>query len=187
MKRFLLLVVVAALTALAIAHVFRGTQHSSNAAVTALLPKETLAFVYVPDFNKARADFHETDLYQLWSEPAVQAFLQKPRTKIPKSEGLGQTIHDLESLEMKDAFVAVTSLEYSAWKIVGGFRFKEMERAWKRPLRIGWRNRRRARRRSNTNRQITRGIESRRTRRGCLACRRCATGSGSFSRTTSSI
>ena len=124
MKRFLLLVVVAALTAGAIWYALRVSQHTSSAAVTALLPRDTLAFVHLPDFNESRAALHQTDLYQIWREPAVQEFLQKPRAKIPSKGAVGQTIQQWEALEMKDAFLAVVSLEYSAWKIVGGFRFK---------------------------------------------------------------
>ena len=124
MKRFLLLVLVAALTAGAIWYALRSSQHTSSATVTALLPRETLAFVHLPDFTKSRAALHQTDLYQIWREPAVQEFLQKPRAKIPTKGSVGQTIQQWEALEMKDAFLAVVSLEYSAWKIVGGFRFK---------------------------------------------------------------
>jgi hypothetical protein len=124
MKRFQLLVMIAAITAAAIWWGFYRGRHISSAAITTLLPKETLAFVHVPDFNRARGDLHQTDIYKLWSEPAVQDFLQKPRSKIPKNEGVAQTVQEIQSLEMKDAFVAVLSIEYSAWKIVGGFRFK---------------------------------------------------------------
>ena len=49
--------------------------------------------------------------------------MQKPRAKIPTNEGLGPTLEEIESLQMKDAFVAVLTIEHSAWKIVGGFRF----------------------------------------------------------------
>jgi hypothetical protein len=123
MKRFQLLVVVSMITAGAIWLGLYRSRHTSSAAVTSLLPKETLAFLHMPDFHRSRAELHQTDLYQIWEEPAVQDFLQKPRTKIPTNEGLGPTLQDCESLQMKDAFVAVLSIEHSAWKIVGGFRF----------------------------------------------------------------
>jgi len=124
MKRLQLLVLAAAITAGVIWLSFYRARHASSAAVSGLLPKETLAFLHVPDFNRSRADLHRTDIYQIWSEPAVQAFLQKPRSKIPKTEGFEQTLQEIESLEMKDLFVALLSIEYSAWKMVGGFRFK---------------------------------------------------------------
>ncbi|MCA1600128.1 MAG: hypothetical protein LC776_00310, partial [Acidobacteria bacterium] len=90
--------------------------------MASLLPKETLGLLHVPDFNRSRADWHRTDIYQLWKEPAVQDFLAKPRASVPTQGRIGQTVEEISSLELKDAFVALVSLEYSAWKIVGGFR-----------------------------------------------------------------
>jgi hypothetical protein len=124
MKRFQLLVIVSMITAGAIWMGLYRSRHTSSAAVAALLPKDTLAFVHMPDFNRSRAELHQTDLYQIWTEPAVQDFLQKPRAKIPMNEALAPTLQECESLQMKDAFVAVLTIEYGAWKIVGGFRFK---------------------------------------------------------------
>jgi hypothetical protein len=124
MKRFQLLVIVSMITAGAIWVGLYRSRHTSSAAVTALLPKDTLAFVQMPDFNRSRAELHQTDLYQIWTEPAVQDFLQKPRAKIPANEGLGTILQECESLQMKDAFVAALAIDYGAWKIVGGFRFK---------------------------------------------------------------
>jgi hypothetical protein len=124
MKRFQLVVILSAITAGAIWMGFYRSRHTSSAAVTALLPKDALVFVHLPDFSRSRAELHQTDLYQIWAEPAVQDFLQKPRTKIPTGEGLGPTLQECESLQMKDAFLALLTIEHSAWKIVGGFRFK---------------------------------------------------------------
>jgi hypothetical protein len=123
MKRFQLLVIVSMITAGAIWLGFYRSRHTSSAAVTTLLPKETLAFVHMPDFNRSRMELHQTDLYQIWTEPALKDFLQKPRAKIPTSEGFGPTLQECEALQMKDAFVAVLTIEDNAWKIVGGFRF----------------------------------------------------------------
>jgi hypothetical protein len=124
MKRFQILVIVSMITAGAIWMGFYRSRHTSSAAVTALLPKDTLAFVHLPDFNRSRAELHQTDLYQIWTEPTVQDFLQKPRAKIPASEGWGPTLQECESLQMKDVFIAVLTIESGAWKTVGGFRFK---------------------------------------------------------------
>lgn len=124
MKRFQLVVIMSMITAGAIWMGFYRSRHTSSAAVTALLPKDALAFMHLPDFSRSRAELHRTDLYQIWAEPAVQDFLQKPRAKISTGEGLGPTLQECESLQMKDAFVALLSIEHGAWKIVGGFRFK---------------------------------------------------------------
>ncbi len=124
MKRFQLLIVLAAVAAGLIWLGFYRSRHVSSAAITGFLPKETLALVHLPDINRSRGEFHQTDIYKIWTEPAVQDFLQKPRAKIPANSGLGSIIQDCESLQMKDVFLAVITIEYSAWKIVGGFRFK---------------------------------------------------------------
>lgn len=124
MKRFQLLVLVSAIAAGAIWYGFYRSRHTSSAAVASLLPKETLILFHLPDFNRSRAELHKTDLYQLWQEPAVKDFLQKPRAKMPSNDAVGPTVEEIASLEMKDAFIAVVAVENSAWRTVGGFRFK---------------------------------------------------------------
>jgi len=124
MKRFQLLVLAAAITAGAIWYGFYRSHHTSSVAVASLLPKETLVLIHLPDFNRSRAELHETDIYKLWREPSVQDFLQKPRGKMGPSGAWGPTVDKMTSLEMKDAFIALVSLDYSAWKMVGGFRSK---------------------------------------------------------------
>ena len=124
MKRFQLLVLVSAIAAGAIWYSFYRSRHTSSAAVASLLPKETLILLHLPDFNRSRAELHKTDLYQLWEEPAVKDFLQKPRAKIPSDAAIGPTVDEIASLEMKDAFIALVAVENSAWRTVGGFRFK---------------------------------------------------------------
>ncbi len=124
MKRFFLFLVVVVLAALGIWFAMRsGGLRTSSASVTALLPKETIAFVHVPDVNGARAKWHETDIYKLWREPAMQDFLQKPLAKSPESDGVRQNLQRLEALQMKDAFFALVALENEQPKILGGFRF----------------------------------------------------------------
>ena len=81
MKRFQLLVIVSMITAGAIWVGFYRAAHTSSTAVTNLLPKDALAFVHLPDFQRFRRELHQTDLYQIWKEPAVQEFFQKPRAK----------------------------------------------------------------------------------------------------------
>lgn len=124
MKRFQLLVLVSAITAGTIWYGFYRSRHTSSTAVASLLPKGTLALIHLPDFNRSRAELHKTDLYQLWEEPAVKDFLQKPRAKMAPNAAMGPTVDEIASLEMKDAFIAVVAVENSAWRIVGGFRFK---------------------------------------------------------------
>jgi nitrogen regulatory protein PII-like uncharacterized protein len=125
MRKLQLLILASAVAAGAIWWGFYRTHHTSSLAVASLLPKETLALVHVPDFNRSRGEWHRTDLYQLWKEPAVQEFLAKPRSKVPTEGRIGQTVEEISALGMKDAFFAVFSIESSAWKWAGGFRTTE--------------------------------------------------------------
>lgn len=122
MRKFQLLILASAIAAGAIWWGFYRTHHTSSLAVASLLPKETLALVHVPDFNRSRGEWHRTDLYQLWKEPAVQEFLAKPRSKVATEGRIGQTVDEISTLEMKDAFFAAIGIESSAWKWDGGFR-----------------------------------------------------------------
>ncbi len=122
MRKLQLLVLAAAVAAGAIWWAFYRTHHTSSRAVAALLPKETLALAHVPDFNRSRSEWHRTDLYQLWQEPTLRDFLAKPRSKLPTEGRIGRTVDEISTLEMKDAFFAVISIEASAWQWDGGFR-----------------------------------------------------------------
>ncbi|MEO5721494.1 MAG: hypothetical protein ABIR71_08500 [Chthoniobacterales bacterium] len=126
MKRFFLVSFLSAMTALGIWWGFYQTRgpHPSSATVTALLPKGTLGLLYVPDFKKSRAQWHETDLYKLWSEPALQDFLSKPIARSPETAGTRRMMQEMDALEIKDAFLAVTALENRRPSVIGGFRFK---------------------------------------------------------------
>jgi hypothetical protein len=122
MRKLQLLILAAAIAAGAIWWGFYRTHHTSSLGVASLLPKETLALIHLPDFNRSRAEWHRTDLYQLWQEPAVQEFLAKPRAAAAMPGRVGHTVDEISTLEMKDAFFAVVSIESSAWKWDGGFR-----------------------------------------------------------------
>jgi hypothetical protein len=122
MRKFQLLILAAAIAAGIIWWGFYRMHHTSSLGVASLLPKETLALVHLPDFNRSRNDWHRTDLYQLWKEPAVQDFLAKPRASVPAQKQVSQAVDEISTLEMKDAFFAVISIESSAWRWDGGFR-----------------------------------------------------------------
>jgi hypothetical protein len=132
MRKFQLLILASAVAAGAIWWGFYRTHHTSSLAVASMLPKETLALVHVPDFNRSRNEWHRTDLYQLWKEPTVQDFFAKPRSRIPTEGRIGQTVDEISSLDLKDAFFAVLSIEATAWKWDGGFRcMGDLEKAAK--------------------------------------------------------
>src|SRR5690242_9883785 len=127
MKRFGLLILVAAIAAGGVVYTVRHVPSSSRAAVTALLPRTTVAFVHVPDFNRVRDDWHQTDIYKLSQEPAVRDFLSRPFSKLPQRDATTQSVADIERLSVKDAFLAVASIENNEPHLVGGFRFRGTE------------------------------------------------------------
>ena len=83
-----------------------------------LLPDTTLLFVGLPDFPKSRDDFRQTQIYALWQEPEVQAFLEKPRAALRKAFGDGNSNSVLDAffedralgLLQGEAFLAVTHI-----------------------------------------------------------------------------
>lgn len=123
MKR-LLLIIAGAAAAFGVWYVISGTSKASSTTVLALLPRETLAFAHLPDFNKTRAEWHQSDLYKLWTEPAVQEFLSKPLAKAPNSEQVRNGMRELQALDPKDGFISITAWENNQPKLAGGFRFK---------------------------------------------------------------
>ena len=124
MKRFLLILIAAAMIAWAIWFGTRALHKPSSTAVAAFVPRETVFFAHLSDFNAAGAQWRETDLYKLLREPAMREFLQKPLSNIPRSNEAPQKLKEIEELELKDAFLAVTSIANNDVKVLGGFRFK---------------------------------------------------------------
>src|SRR2546421_35506 len=123
MKRFVFLVIIAALAAVGILYGLRRADRTPHAAVTALLPPGTIALVHFPDFHRTRDEWHQSDLYKLYQEPAVQDFLNKPLSRVPQSDTVSETVSDIEQLDLKDAFIAVTSIDNAEPHFAGGFRF----------------------------------------------------------------
>jgi len=124
MRRFILLVLIAALAAVGILYGLRRAQTTPHAAVTALLPRGTIALAHVPDFNRTRDDWHGSDIYKLYREPAVQDFLSKPLSKVPQRDTAADSVSEIERLDLKDAFVALISIENNNPHLAGGFRFR---------------------------------------------------------------
>src|SRR6476646_4899438 len=120
MKRLGLLVVIAALAAVGILYGLRRAERTPHAAVAALLPRGTIALAHVPDFNRTRDEWHQTELYKLYQQPAVQDFLNKPLSKVSQRDTASDTVGEIERLNLKDAFVAVTSVENNNPHLAGG-------------------------------------------------------------------
>ena len=124
MKRVLLLVIIGAVAAFGGWYVWNLSQKTSSAYVSVLLPRDTIFLAHMPDFNQTRDQWHHSDIYLLYREPAVQDFLRKPLANFSKRDPASQTLQEIEQLDPKNAFVALTSIDNNSPKVVGGFRFQ---------------------------------------------------------------
>jgi hypothetical protein len=100
------------------------SQQISSAPASALLPRETIFLAHMPDFNRTRDEWYRSDIYQLYHEPAVQDFLRKPLGNLPKTDAASRTLREIEQLDPKHAFLALTSMDSNNPRFVGGFRFR---------------------------------------------------------------
>ena len=123
MKRILLLIIVGAIAAYAGWYYWNFSQRVSSAPVAGILPKETIFFAHMPDFIRTRDEWRQSEIYQLYREPAVQDFLRKPLDNLSTSKAF-VTLQEIEQLDPKNVFFALTSISDSAPSIVGGFRFR---------------------------------------------------------------
>lgn len=123
MRRILLLVLGVAVAACAGWYYWRLSQEISSAPVAGLLPQNTIFLAHIPDFSRTRNEWRKSDIYQLYSEPAVQDFLHKPLSNMPKQHTISQTLQEIEQLDPKNAFIALTSIDGNTPSLLGGFRF----------------------------------------------------------------
>ena len=139
MKRILLVLIALAVAAFAGWYYWNLSQKISSAPVAALLPRETIFIAQIPDFNEAYEEWRRCDIYQLYREPAVQDFLRKPLSNVPKNDAVSQTLREIEQLAPKNAFIALTSMENNNPKALGGFRFRGRREDAERIIE-GWRS-----------------------------------------------
>jgi len=126
MKRFLLVILLGAIAALTAYYIIRQHPAAVPSTIAKLLPADTALFIHMPDAEKNRDAWHRTDLYQLYREPAVQDFLQKPKSQLPEKGRVKEAWHDLASLRMRNAFLATNNFDSA--RVVGGFEFRCTEK-----------------------------------------------------------
>jgi hypothetical protein len=128
MRRILLLIIALAVAAFAGWYYWKVSLQISSVPVSALLPQRTIFLAHLPDFNRTHDDWHHCDIYQLYREPAVQDFLRPGLaglSSLPTPKAFGaQTLQEIEQLDPKHAFFALTALDNNNPRFVGGFRFR---------------------------------------------------------------
>jgi len=122
MKRILLLIIALAVAAYAGWYYWNLSQQISSAPAAAILPRSTIFLAHVPDFKRTLNEWRQSDVYRLYREPAVRDFLRKPLENVGSEKAFG-TVQEIEQLDPKNAFVALTSIDEKAPSVVGGFRF----------------------------------------------------------------
>ena len=126
MKRFLLFVLVGAVVVLLVLFALRRQPGPAHSAAARLLPSDTALLFEIPNAEKNREDWHRTELYSLYREPAVQAFLQKPKAQVQERSALINSWREAGKLRMRGTFLATNS--FDALRLVGGFEFRCSEK-----------------------------------------------------------
>jgi hypothetical protein len=126
MKKLLGVIVAALVTATTVWVIGRIQLANRLATVPELLPETTLALIEVPDFQRARAQWQRSDLCQIWHEPTVQTWLQKPLAQLPQvGASRRQILEDFLQLGPTHGFMALTSVENNEPKVLSGFHFNK--------------------------------------------------------------
>jgi hypothetical protein len=124
MKKLLAVIAIALVAAAAVWVIMQVQLANRLATVPELLPTTTLMLAHVPDFHGTRKQWHESDIYQIWREPAVQAWSREPLARLPKDRGGRKTLEEFLQLDPKHGFIALTALENNEPKLIGGFHFE---------------------------------------------------------------
>ena len=101
MKRILLLIIAFAVAAYAGWYYWNLSQQVSSAPVASLLPRQTIFLADMPDFNRTLAEWRQSDVYQLYREPAVQDFLRKPLANVQKQNPISETLRWVAEGELR--------------------------------------------------------------------------------------
>ncbi len=125
MSRILLFILTIVVVVLAVGYAVRS-HRAPTLQIAALLPRDTVAVAHVPNFEKTRSEWHESEIYRLYMEHSVQEFLRKPLSRLPQTH-YQEARKELEDLDPKDAFVALTSVANDHPTAAIGFRYHGSE------------------------------------------------------------
>jgi hypothetical protein len=129
MKRILpalLLIVVLAAGGAAVYYARKPGRGGGEAmAAIGYLPQNTLLLLAIPDPGQTADHWKTTDLYKIWAEPDVQAFLAMPLSKIPPDKDRDDMLAQAARLQPKNLFIAVTALDDKTNQphLLAGFQF----------------------------------------------------------------
>jgi Protein of unknown function (DUF3352) len=127
MKRLLAVIVLVVIAALTAYYITRQHPAAVPSTIANLLPADTALFIHLPDAEKNREAWHRTDLCQLYLEPAVQDFLQKPKSHLLEKSSAKEVWNDFSSLRIRNGFLATNS--FDSLRLTAGFEFRCDEKA----------------------------------------------------------
>jgi len=122
MKRLLTVIVLVVIAALTAYYITKQHPAAVPSSIASLLPADTSVFVHLPDAEKNGDAWHRTDLYQLYREPTVQDFLQKPKSRLPEKSSAREVLNDFASLGIRNGFLATNS--FDSLRLIAGFEFR---------------------------------------------------------------
>src|SRR4029453_8684333 len=114
MRRILLLIIAVAVAAYAGWYYWNLSQQISSAPVAGFLPQDTIFLAHMPDFNRTQGEWLQSDIYQLYREALGGVFGGKPLGNVPNQNAVYQPLPEMEQLEPKNVFFALTSISDSA-------------------------------------------------------------------------
>ena len=124
MKKLFAVILIALAVAAAIWIAVRVELSWRTVTVPELLPQNTLLLVQAPDVKQMQARWRESALYQIWREPSVQVWSNKLLEQFRRDHQGSQNFHDFIGLGPSRVFAAVTSIDNSEPRLVGGFHFE---------------------------------------------------------------
>jgi len=127
MKRLLAVIVLVVIAALTAYYITRQHPAAVPSTIANLLPADTALVIHLPDAEKNRDAWQRTDLYQLYREPAVQDFLEKPKSHLPEKSSAREVWNDLSSLGIRNGFLATS--RFDSLHLTAGFEFRCDEKA----------------------------------------------------------
>ncbi len=122
MKKASLALVALLVLAFALFVVFKKTI-GRHVPAAQLVPGETLLFVNVPNLPRTALRWPQTGLAQIFAEPELQKFLEKPRAAAGPGKMLDEKLKQILRLAPREAFAAVTSIDGPQPKWIAGFAF----------------------------------------------------------------
>ena len=99
-----------------------------QARAAELAPPETLVFIQVPNLRETAFRVPGLDLYAIWMEPDVQAFLDKPRKKAPWMQEWEERFAAVVQVAPGEMFLALTAVGARP-EFVGGFSYAGSRRS----------------------------------------------------------